>query len=86
MTPDELRAFREVNGLTRIQVAALLGVAPGTVRNWEQGARSMPMPADIALSRVTQAMITRVKRQHPPKRRSATRRAGEGTNEGDGNG
>jgi DNA-binding transcriptional regulator YiaG len=80
MTPDELRAFRDAHDLTRAQVAALLGVAPGTVRNWEQGFRNMPAPTDLALRRLTRAMIERVKRQHPPKRRAArdARAAGEG--------
>lgn len=76
MTPDELTAFRTAHDLTRIQVAALLGVAPGTVRNWEQttsGGRKMPALADVALSRITRAMIERVKRQYPPKRRRPAR-------------
>lgn len=81
MTPDELRAFRDLHDLTRVQVAVLLDVAPGTVRNWEQtskGSRTMPKHTDLVLKRVTRAMIERVKRQHPSKRRAARpKRGGE---------
>lgn len=81
MTPDELRAFRDTHDLTRIQVAVLLGVAPGTVRNWEQtskGARNMPPHTDIVLRRIPRAMIERVKRTHPPKRRRRPPSSGQG--------
>lgn len=74
MTPDELRAFRAEHGLSREQVAALLSVAPGTVRNWEQtktGHRDMPAPAALLLRRSTKAQIERVKRDHPPRRSTA---------------
>lgn len=69
MTPDELKAFREQHDLTRIQVAVLLNVAPGTVRNWEQGIRKMSAPEGMLLRRSTKAQIEKVKREHPPKRR-----------------
>jgi DNA-binding transcriptional regulator YiaG len=83
MTPDDLRAFRDTHDLTRAQMATLLGVAPGTVRNWEQGVRNMPAPTDLALRRVTRAMIDRVKRTQPPKRR-ARRPSASGPSEGEG--
>lgn len=72
MTPEELKAFRDEHDLTRVQVAALLNVAPGTVRNWEQtskGSRRMPAPESLLLRRVTKRDVERVKREHPPKRR-----------------
>ena len=71
MTSEALKAYRNEHGLTRSQVAALLGVAAGTVRNWEQqakGSRRMPAPASLLLRRSTRAQIERVKREHPPKR------------------
>lgn len=74
MTPEELRAFRAEHGLTREQVAALLGVALGTVRNWEQtktGHRDMPPPAAMLLRKATKAEIARVKRDHPMQRSTA---------------
>lgn len=70
MTPDELRAFRDQHDLTRVQVAALLSVAPGTVRNWEQGVRGMPFHTDIVLRQATRAQIEQAKRRYPPKRRA----------------
>ena len=71
MNPEELRAFRAKHGLTRVQVAALLNVALGTIRNWEQGVRRMSAPEGMLLRRVTQAEIVRVKREHPPKHPAA---------------
>lgn len=74
MTSDELKAYRAKHGLTRAQVAALVGVAPGTVRNWEQesrGGRRMPAPADLLLRRATRADIARVKRERPPRHPAA---------------
>lgn len=82
MTPAELRAYRVERDLTRRQVAALLGVAPTTVRNWEQGFRNMPAPADLALRRVTKPMIERAKREHPAPR-PTTADAGAGAAEQD---
>ena len=73
MTPEELRAYRAEHGLTRGQVAALLGVSLGTVRNWEQGVRNMTAPSDLALRRMTKAMMARAKKDHPAKRRASPR-------------
>ncbi|WP_412077052.1 helix-turn-helix domain-containing protein [Streptomyces xanthophaeus] len=36
-SPEERRGLREAAGLTHEQVAAVVGVAPGTVRSWESG-------------------------------------------------
>ncbi|MCX4691466.1 helix-turn-helix domain-containing protein [Streptomyces sp. NBC_01408] len=36
-SPEERRGLREAAGLTHEQVAAAVGVAPGTVRSWESG-------------------------------------------------
>ncbi len=80
MTPEELKAFRDEHELTRVQVAALLDVAAGTVRNWEQtgyGARRMPAPASLLLRRTTKRDMERVKREHPPKRRRPSSAGGE---------
>ena len=74
MTPEELKAFRAEHGLTRRQVAALLDVAVGTVRNWEQtnvGSRRMPRPAALLLRRSTRTDIERVKREYPIQRSTA---------------
>lgn len=74
MTPEELKAFRAEHGLSRKQVAALLNVAEGTVRNWEQtgtGHRNMPAPSALSLRRATKREIEQVKRDHPMQRSTA---------------
>jgi len=43
-TAKQLRKARSVAGLTRREAAQLIGVAPGTWRNWEQGVNPMPGP------------------------------------------
>lgn len=65
MTPAEIRAFRAEHDLTRIQLAVLLGVTPGTVRNWEQNIRNMSRPIELSVKRITKAQIARVKREYP---------------------
>lgn len=42
MTPSDLRTFRASVGQSRSEFARALGVSPGAVRNWEQGAREVP--------------------------------------------
>lgn len=69
MTPDEIIAYRQKHDLSREQLAALLGVAAGTVRNWEQGFRNMPPPTALAVKTITAAAIRRVKREIPRKRK-----------------
>lgn len=45
-TPDKLRAHRLAAGLRHEDVAAILGVSPTTVRNWEAGKY---VPTDVTL-------------------------------------
>jgi putative transcriptional regulator len=47
-TPD-VRAIREKYGLSQTKFAKLLGISPGTLRNWEQGRRKPEGPARILL-------------------------------------
>jgi DNA-binding transcriptional regulator YiaG len=43
MTPDELKAWRADHGdMSRAELARRLEIAPGTVRNYEQGVRKIP--------------------------------------------
>ena len=46
--PD-VRALREGYGLSQTQFAALLGISPGTLRNWEQGRRKPEGSARVLL-------------------------------------
>ena len=47
--PD-VRAIRERTGLSQVAFARSIGVAPGTIRNWEQGRRRPQGPARVLLS------------------------------------
>jgi DNA-binding XRE family transcriptional regulator len=79
MTPEELKAWRTAHNLSRPQLAEKLGVAAGTVRNWEQGFRQPPSWIDAALPRLEPELIEKPKRGRPPKRRRrpAQRSGGE---------
>jgi putative transcriptional regulator len=46
--PD-VRTLREGYGLSQTQFAALLGISPGTLRNWEQGRRKPEGSARVLL-------------------------------------
>ena len=52
MTPQDIRAIRQQRELTQVELAQLLGVAPGTVRNWEQGIRKPNGSACILLNQM----------------------------------
>lgn len=69
MTPEQIIAYRQQHDLSREQLAALLKVAPGTVRNWEQNVRTMPAPTELAFKTITAARIARAKKEHPRKRK-----------------
>ncbi len=45
----QVRGLRERFGLSQTQFAALLGISPGTLRNWEQGRRSPEGAARVLL-------------------------------------
>ena len=47
--PD-VREIRERTGLSQVAFARSIGVAPGTVRNWEQGRRRPHGPARVLLA------------------------------------
>ncbi|MCY4518842.1 MAG: helix-turn-helix domain-containing protein [Acidimicrobiaceae bacterium] len=47
--PD-VRRIRERTGLSQVAFARSIGVAPGTVRNWEQGRRRPQGPARVLLA------------------------------------
>ena len=44
-----VQAVRAKTGLSQIQFSALLGISPGTLRNWEQGRRRPTGPARTLL-------------------------------------
>ncbi|TMB12696.1 MAG: helix-turn-helix domain-containing protein [Deltaproteobacteria bacterium] len=46
--PD-VRALRESYGLSQAKFAALMGISPGTLRNWEQGRRRPEGSARVLL-------------------------------------
>jgi len=46
--PD-VRALRERYGLSQAKFAALMGISPGTLRNWEQGRRRPEGSARVLL-------------------------------------
>jgi len=50
----DVQAVRAKTGLSQAQFAALLGVSPATLRNWEQGRRQPTGPAR-ALLRIVSA-------------------------------
>ena len=49
--PD-VKALREGYGLSQTKFAALLGISPGTLRNWEQGRRKPEGSARVLLQAV----------------------------------
>ena len=52
----DIKRIREGYNLTQIQFAAMLGISPRTLRNWEQGRRMPKGPAMVLL---------RVAEKHP---------------------
>lgn len=42
MTPESYRIFRKRLGLTQADAAALIGVTPHAIANWERGRRALP--------------------------------------------
>ena len=42
-----LRTWRKSRGLSREQLATLLGVAPETVKGWERGKVAIPSPEQV---------------------------------------
>jgi len=53
--PD-VKAIRKQFGLSQVKFASLLGISPGTLKNWEQGRRKPQGPARVLL---------RVAEKHP---------------------
>ncbi len=51
--PARVKSIRAKLGLSQTQFSRLIGVPPGTLRNWEQGVRRPTGPA-LALLRVAQ--------------------------------
>lgn len=50
----EVKAIREMTGLSQASFATLLGVSSRTLQNWEQGRRSPTGPARVLLRIVEQ--------------------------------
>ena len=61
MTGEEVRAMRRRLGLTQIELAELVGVAPNSVARWERGEMAV---------RESAARLMRLLAQRRPKRRS----------------
>lgn len=49
LTPEEIRAFREREGLTQAQLESVLGTGPKTVVRWERGTVCQSRAADRLL-------------------------------------
>jgi DNA-binding transcriptional regulator YiaG len=49
MTPEEMKRLRREAGLTQVQLADALGVAPRTVQAWEGGTNKVPSTAAMAV-------------------------------------
>jgi putative transcriptional regulator len=47
--PEDVRSIREALGQTQLEFAAMIGVSPATLRNWEQGRRQPEGPARALL-------------------------------------
>ena len=47
--PEDVKAIRDRLGMTQVEFALLIGVSPGTLRNWEQGRRTPDGPARALL-------------------------------------
>lgn len=50
MTRDDLRAFRALHGLTQQAVAEILGLARGSIIEFEKGRRPLPKWFSLALA------------------------------------
>ncbi len=51
MTGKELKQLRESAGLNQVELAALVGVHPTSINNWEGSAR-LRKPAELAIRSV----------------------------------
>jgi len=52
MPPDEFKRRREILGLSRKQMASVLGVSTETVYSWEHGRRNITNPTAILMRRL----------------------------------
>lgn len=50
--PDALYNWRIENNLTQAQAAEVLGVAKGTLKNWEQGIRRIPTTIELLIEKL----------------------------------
>ena len=80
--PD-VKALREGYGLSQTKFAALLGISPGTLRNWEQGRRKPEGSARILLRVVERhpEAVLEVVSGAPNPRRQRTRQRGPNHNQ-----
>ncbi len=54
VTPAHLKAWRDDNGYTQVDLALALGVIPLTVSRWERGVREIPPFLHLALEALEQ--------------------------------
>jgi transcriptional regulator with XRE-family HTH domain len=50
--PEALYNWRIENNLTQAQAAEVLGVAKGTLKNWEQGIRRIPTTIELLIEKL----------------------------------
>ncbi len=64
LSPLEMERAREALGLSKISMAAKMGVGLRTVQHWEQGTRHPPLMAAYLLQRILHEDFDRVPRCH----------------------
>lgn len=52
---EKLYTWRVKNGMTQAQAAEVLGVAKGTLKNWEQGLRRIPTTIELLIGKLKPA-------------------------------
>jgi len=62
MTPAELQAWRQQQGLSQPALAELLHVHAMTISSWETGRRSIPPYLDLALAYLRLTVDNRIDR------------------------
>ncbi len=74
VSDPDVRKIRARYGLSQSKFAALMGISPATLRNWEQGRRRPPASARILLRVVAkhpEAVLDVVRPEASSRRRSA---------------
>ena len=71
LTPDEIRALRECNGLTQAKLAELTGIGIASIKRWEAGNVIQSAALDAALRALDAPHVETVKSRPVPRFRTA---------------